>query len=107
MRTEAPHQAGRIHSLSRVLTISVHSSRKGCRLAGAPIPVPGVRKIALDPVQIGMHPGAIGIVLVLREAMRRIPIAFGLMPHRGQRRAHARWRPRILERRPKGFEADR
>src|SRR5215831_21200093 len=40
------------------------------RAAGAAVPAAGVAQVALDAVQIGVRPGALGIRLVLSALMR-------------------------------------
>ena len=49
-------------------------------LPGAAVPVAGIAEVALDPVQIGVHPGAVPIVLVLGDGVGGIPVALGGPP---------------------------
>ncbi len=62
------------------------------RLAGTAVPVAGVGGIALDPVQVGMHPGARRVLLGLGQAVGLVPVAFGLVLERGQRPFQVRGR---------------
>src|SRR4051812_40624627 len=63
--------------------------------AGAAVPVPGVAEVALDPVQVGVDPGALAVGLVLLgDAVRPLPITFRQVPERQQRPAQAT-RPRV------------
>ena len=57
------------------------------RLAGAPVPVAGIAEIALDPVQMRVHP----VVRrarppLLGDPMRLVPLAARGMPQRHERR---------------------
>ena len=56
------------------------------RLAGLPIPVGCIRKVAFLSVQIGMDPSALTICLVyLNEAVSPLPVVFGIPPECLQR----------------------
>ena len=52
---------------------------------GTAVPVAGIVVVALDSVQIGVHPRASFIILSLSEPVRLMPIALCLMPQRLQR----------------------
>ena len=57
-----------------------------------PIPVVGIAEVAFDAMQPGMHPGAVGIVLRLRQFVRGMPIASQPMPYSAQHgRRKRRW----------------
>src|SRR5262245_53554780 len=69
----------------------------GSRLAGLPIPVAGIGQVALDPMQIGMHPGGIGVALVLHDLVRGVPVALRRPPERRERRLQSRRWPCFRE----------
>ena len=74
---------GGVSYFSSARAISSHSLSSAVgrrRLAGALVPAAGVMQVALDPVQIGMRPGALFVGVGLRAAMRPVPIALGLPP---------------------------
>ncbi len=62
-----------------------------------PVPIIRIVEVALDPMQIGVHPSAILIVPVHDDAMRFVPILFGRPPQALQRRRRTcrrRFRPK-------------
>ncbi len=50
------------------------------RLAGTFVPVAGIGVLTLDPMQVGVHPGASFIILTLGQPVCLLPIVFCLMP---------------------------
>ncbi len=52
---------------------------------GTAVPVAGIGVVALDPMQIGVHPRASFIILSLSQPVRLMPIALCLVPQRLQR----------------------
>src|SRR4029077_3679996 len=68
------------------------------RLAGAAVPALGIALVALDPVQVGMRPGALFVMRILAAAMRLVPVALGLPPQGLHRAAGAGRRRRPGER---------
>src|SRR6266567_6166813 len=60
------------------------------RLAGLAVPVAGIAEIALDAVQVRMHPSRIRCRLVLDDLVRLVPLAFGRPPQRFERRRERR-----------------
>ena len=52
---------------------------------GTAVPVAGIVVVALDPMQIGVHPRARLIILSLSQPVRLMPIALCLVPQRLQR----------------------
>ena len=52
---------------------------------GTAIPGAGIGVVALDPMQIGVHPRASFIILSLSQPVRLMPIALCLVPQRLQR----------------------
>ena len=55
------------------------------RFTGTAVPVTGIAVVALDPMQIGVHPRASLIILSLSQPVRLMPIALCLVPQRLQR----------------------
>ncbi len=55
------------------------------RFTGTAVPVTGIVIVALDPMQIGVHPSASFIILSLSQPVRLMPIALCLVPQRLQR----------------------
>lgn len=54
----------------------------GDRPAGAAVPVCGVARIPFLPVKIGVDPRGLGVVDVLRDVVRLVPVAFRVVPER-------------------------
>ena len=52
---------------------------------GTAVPVTGIDVVALDAMQIGVHPRARFIILSLSQPVRLMPIALCLVPQRLQR----------------------
>ncbi len=59
---------------------------------GAAVPVPRVRFITFDPVEMGVHPIASLIALRLREPVCFRPVSLRLMPERLERGREIFWR---------------
>src|SRR5215471_17457204 len=55
-------------------------------LAGAAIPIRGVPRIAFLPVQVRVNPRGFGVVDILRNFVRRVPVALRIVPQRKERR---------------------
>src|SRR5437763_3632965 len=68
-------------------------------LAGTAVPAAGIALVALDPMQIGMRPGALLVMRILAAAMRLVPITLGLPPQRLRRAADPGRRRRPGDRR--------
>src|SRR6185312_7653314 len=77
--------------------------RRG-RLAGAAVPVTGIGGIAFLAMQIGMHPGARLVVLLLGAMVRRVPIALGVPPQPLRREPDIGRRLRLRQRLPEAVE---
>src|SRR3546814_3633531 len=67
------------------------------RLAGAAVPVAGIVLVAFHPVQIGVHPGTVGAVDVLRDVVCRLPLFAGGMPQGFEQRRGSLGRGRLGE----------
>src|SRR4051794_31286465 len=46
----------------------------GAAPARPAVPVIGVRQVAFAPMQVGVHPGAVGAADILREPVRAVPV---------------------------------
>src|SRR6185312_7361946 len=74
------------------------------RLAGAAIPIAGIGGIAFLAMQIGMHPGARLVALLLGTMMCRVPIALGVPPQPLRREPDIGRRLRLRQRLPEAVE---
>src|SRR5262245_39113043 len=74
---------------------------------GAAIPVRRVPEVAFLAVEIGVNPGAGFSVDVLRDAMRRVPVATRVVPERDKEGRESGRRVRELERVTKFREGHR
>ena len=64
------------------------------RLAGGAVPVAGIGQIALDAVQIGVHPGGVRAFVVHDDLVRLVPVALGGPPQGFERGQESRRRVR-------------
>jgi hypothetical protein len=51
-----------------------------------PVPVAGIARVALDPVQIRVHPGSLATLLGLGDLMRLLPLSSPSEPQSTKRR---------------------
>ena len=54
------------------------------RFTSTAVPEAGIAVVALDPMQIGVHPRASLIILSLSQPVRLMPVALCLVPQRLQ-----------------------
>src|SRR5215831_12346418 len=70
--------------------------RARCRgLSGLPVPIAGVLEIALNAMQIGVHPGAVLAAFVHDDLVCLIPVVLAGPPERRERNAQALGRARL------------
>jgi hypothetical protein len=50
------------------------------------IPIARIRNVTLAAMQIGVDPGGIGRIVILRDTMGGLPVVLRIVPHRAQRR---------------------
>src|SRR5262249_3169487 len=89
--TTSPQSRGRASDQRPRDLLPLRLERAGCRLPlGLPVPVARIVEIALDAMQIGVHPGGIGAALLHDDAMRLVPVPLGCPPQRAQQRRYRR-----------------
>ncbi len=54
------------------------------------VPVSCIAVVAFFPVQVGMHPGAVGVRGIIDKGMGTLPVALGVVPQslKGRGEAH-------------------